>query len=180
MECHGTWWHLVWHWQSSMEFHGTLVSFEMSPSKFHEIPNGEGVSPKDLTYCSHKPECIVTTNPDRSVLITIITWHFQFRPVNVSILHLKYDYRARSESRFVCYSHCYVTWYPLTTGVVASQCPSGKGRCARDALPHAYHIGVFKFVFTISTAIKHIYKESANLIEGCDVACDTNDCWNFQ
>ena len=59
----------------------------------------EGVSPRDLTYCSHKPECVVPTNPDRSVLITIITWHFQFRPVNVSILHLKYDYRARSESR---------------------------------------------------------------------------------
>ena len=79
-----------------------------------------------LTYCSHKPECIVTTNPNRSVLITIITWHFQFCPVNVSILHFKYDYRARSESRFACYSHCYVTWYPLTTGIVASQCPSAK------------------------------------------------------
>ena len=91
--------------------------------------NPEGVSPRDLTYCSHKPECIVTTKPDRSVLITIITWHFQFRPVNVSILHLKDDYRVRSESRFACYSHCYVTWCPLTTGIVASQCPS-----ARDAV----------------------------------------------
>ena len=91
--------------------------------------NPEGVSPRDLTYCSHKPERIVTTKPDRSVLITIITWHFQFRPVNFSILHLKYDYRARSESRFACYSHCYVTWCPLTTGIVASQCPS-----ARDAV----------------------------------------------
>ena len=58
--------------------------------------------------------------------------------------------------------------------------PVGKGRCARDALPHGYHTGVFKFVSTISTAIKHIYKESANIIEGCNVACDTNDCWNFQ
>ena len=96
--------------------------------------NPEGVSPRDLTYCSHKPECIVTTNPDRSVLITIITWHFQFRPVNVSILHST----------------------------------------------HAFQIGVFKFVFTISTTIKHIYKGSANIIEGCNVACDTNDCWNFQ
>ena len=27
--------------------------------------NPEGVSPRDLTYCTHKPECIVTTNPDR-------------------------------------------------------------------------------------------------------------------
>ena len=58
--------------------------------------------------------------------------------------------------------------------------PVDKGRCARDALPHAFDIGVFKFFFAISTTIKHIHKESANIIEGCNVACDTNDCWNFQ
>ena len=58
--------------------------------------------------------------------------------------------------------------------------PVGKGRYARDALPHASHIGVFKFGFMISTTIKHIYKEFANIIEGCNVACDTNGCWNFQ
>ena len=90
------------------------------------VPMHEGVSPRDLTYCSHKPECIGTTNPDRSVLIPIITWHFQFRPVNVSILHLKYEYCARSESRFACYPHCYVMWCPLTTGIVASQFPSSR------------------------------------------------------
>ena len=63
--------------------------------------NPEGVSPRDLTYCSHKPECIGTTNPDRSVLITIITWHFQFHPVNVSNLHVKgaYVLEARAISR---------------------------------------------------------------------------------
>ena len=71
----------------------------------------------------HKPECMVTTNPNRSVLITIITWHFQFHPVIVSIPHLKYEYRARSESHFACYSHCYVTWCPIMTGIVASQFP---------------------------------------------------------
>ena len=67
------------------------------------------------------------------------------------------------------------------TPIVTSRgTPVGKVRCARDALPHAYHTGVFTFVFTISTAIKHINKESANIIEGYNVACDTNDCWNFQ
>ena len=45
-------------------------------------------------------------------------------PVNVNILHSKYEYGAWSESRFTYYSHCYVTWCPLTTGIVASQCPS--------------------------------------------------------
>ena len=69
---------------------------------------------------------------------------------------------------------------PLNDGNCRLTMPVGKGRCARDALPHAFHIGVFKFVFTISTAIKHIYKESAHMIEGCNVAYDTNDCWNFQ
>ena len=27
---------------------------------------------------------------------------------------------------------------------------------------------------------KHIYIESANIIEGCNVAFGTNDCWKFQ
>ena len=58
--------------------------------------------------------------------------------------------------------------------------PVVKGRFARDALPHAVHIGVFRYVKTISSTIKHIYKESANIIEGCNVAFDTNDYWNFQ
>ena len=58
-------------------------------------------SPRDLTYCSHKPECIGTTNPDRSVLITIITWHYQFHSENVSNLHVKgaYGLEARAVSR---------------------------------------------------------------------------------
>ena len=117
------------------------------------------------TYCSHKPECIVATNPDRSVLITIMTRQFQSCPMNVSILHLKYQYLARSESRFACYSHCYVTWCPLTTGVVASQFPS-----SRDAVLVTCYLTPFispclNFK-TISTALKVIYKESANIIEG--------------
>ena len=68
--------------------------------------------------------CVHCANkPDRSVLITIIKWHFQFHLVNVSILHLKYQYGAPSESCFACY----VTWCPLTTGIVAPQCPSAYG-----------------------------------------------------
>ena len=54
--------------------------------------------------------------------------------------------------------------------------PVVKECCAHNALPHAFHIGVFKFVKMISTTFKHIYKESANIIEGCNVAFDTNDC----
>ena len=50
------------------------------------------VRPMDLTHVSYKPKCMVTANPDRSALITIIPWHFQFHLVNVSILHLKHEY----------------------------------------------------------------------------------------
>ena len=122
------------------------------------------------------PIALWQQNPDRSVLITIITWHFKFRPVNVSNLHLKYEYRARSESRFACYSHRCVTWCPFNDGNCRLTIPVVKGRCARDVLScHIFHIGVLKFVKTISTTIKHIYTESANIIEGCNVAFDTND-----
>ena len=82
---------------------------------------------------SHGPSCIGTTNPDRSVLITIITWHFQYHPVNVSNLHVKRCICARSESRFTRSSHCYITWCPLTTGIVASQFPSSEMCSERDS-----------------------------------------------
>ena len=135
---------------------------------------GGGDRLRYLTYCSHKPEYTVTTNHDRSVLITIISWHFQFHRVNVSVIHSKYGYGARSESRFACYSHCYFTWCPLMTGIVASQCPSR--RCARDVLPHTFDIGVFKTVKNYSITIKHIYNSSANITECINVAFDTNNC----
>ena len=134
--------------------------------------NPEGVSPRDLTYCSHKPECIETTNPERSVLITIIIWMLVFSTQNTNIV-----LEARAVSRA---TPIITSLVPLHDGNCRLKIPVVKGRCACDALPHAVHIGVFKFVKTISTAIKHIYQESANIIEGCNVALDTNDCWNFQ
>ena len=46
--------------------------------------------PRDWTYYSHEPECIVATNPDRSShLITVMTCHFQSHSMNVSILPSK-------------------------------------------------------------------------------------------
>ena len=50
----------------------------------------------------------------------------------------------------------------------------GKGRCDRDALPHTFIIGGFQSVENNSTAIKHIYNESGNIIEGCNVAYDAS------
>ena len=69
---------------------------------------------------------------------------------------------------------------PLNDGNCRLTIPVVKGRCVRDGLPHVFHIGVFEFVQTISTAIKHIYTEYANIIQDFNVAFDTNNCWNFQ
>ena len=80
--------------------------------------------------------------------------------MNVSILHLKYEYGARSESRFAYYSHCYVTWCPLTTGSVAFTMPVSKVRYAHGALPHTFRIGVFKSIENNSTIVKYIYNMS--------------------
>ena len=131
-------------WQICLES-GLFKGLRLVPEGFvvtmlvrNSKSNPESVSPRDLTYCSHKPECMVTTNPRRSVLILIITGHFQFHPVNVSILHLKYEHSARRESHFACYPHCYVTWCPFSTGIVGSQFPS-----SRDAALMTHYLRPF-------------------------------------
>ena len=66
------------------------------------------------------PSALWQQTPPEPVLITIITWHFQFHPMNVSILHLKGEYDVQSESLFPWYSHCYVTWCLLCLVFVVS------------------------------------------------------------
>ena len=66
-----------------------------------------------------------------------------------------------SYSFFMICSHCHLTWCPLTTEIVASQCPS-----SRDAvLMTPYIIPVIlvclKLVTRVSIAMKHIYKDTA-------------------
>ena len=76
------------------------------------------------TFCTNPSALWQKT--DRSVLITNIKWHFQFHLVNVSILHLKYEFGARSVSHFACHLHCYIMWCLLITGIVSSQCLSAR------------------------------------------------------
>ena len=113
-----------------------------------------------------------------SVIITIITWHFQFHPVNVSNLRVKGTYvlEARAVSRAP----------PIVTsrgapndGNCRLTIPVVKGRCAREALPHALNIGVFEYGKSNPTSIKHIYDESENLNGSCDAAFDSNNWWNL-
>ena len=137
--------------------------------------NPEVFKPRDLTHCSHKLKSTVTTDPIRLILIMIITRHFQFHLVNVSILQSKYEYDAQSESRFACYSHCSITWCTLMTGIVASHA----SRQAHDALHDPFNTSMFKSVRKNSATIKHIYNEFAKITEGYNNAFDTNDYWNF-
>ena len=140
--------------------------------------NPKDVSPRDLTYCSHKPECIGSTNPDRSVLTKIIKCHFHFHPVNVSNLNVKGTYVlvARAVSRAPPLLRHVV---PLNDGSCRLTILVVKGRSAREALPHTFNIGVIKYDKSNPTTIKHINNESGNLNESCDVAFDSNNWWNL-
>ena len=128
--------------------------------------NPEGFIPRDLTHCLHKPECIGTTNPDRLVLIT---WHFQLHPVNVNNLHLKENMCFKWEPLYALLPSLHHV-VPLNDGNCRLTIPIVKGSCAHEALPHAFNIGVFKCGKSNPTTIKHIYNESENLNESCDVA----------
>ena len=68
---------------------------------------------------------------------------------------------------------CYITWYPLTTGIVTSQYLSSRDavlmrRCLTP-------LGVFKYRKTTLPQIKHIYNESENLNVSCDIAFDSKN-----
>ena len=78
---------------------------------------------------------------------------------------------ARSELHFGCY-------FPQRRDCCLTM-PVIKGRCARDALPHTFNIGVFKSIKKNSTTTKLIYDKSANIVEGYNIAFDTHDCGNF-
>ena len=64
---------------------------------------------------------------------------------------------------------------PLNDGNCRLTIPVVKGRCAREALPDALFVGVFEYGKGNPTIIKHIYNESENFNESCDVAFDSNN-----
>ena len=68
---------------------------------------------------------------------------------------------------------------PLNDGNCHLTIPVVKGRCDREALPHAFDIGVFKYGRSNHTTIKQSCNESENLNGSCDVAFDSNNWWNL-
>ena len=54
---------------------------------------------------------------------------------------------------------------PINDGNCCLTIPVVKGRCALEALPHAFNSSLFKYDKSNPTTIKHIYNESENLNE---------------
>ena len=121
---------------------------------------------KDWRYFLHKAKCIVTMNPNRIVLIMIITWHFQFHFVNVSIVNLQYEYGAQNGSVLFLLLRHVVPHNDGNYGLIMSV---AKARCTRDGLPHTFNFDGFNSV-KIATTITHIYNESLNIMEGYCIA----------
>ena len=98
--------------------------------------------------------------------------------MNVSNLHLKGAYIRSKWEPFHALLPLLRHVVPLDDGNCRLTIPVVKGRCAREALPHAYNIGIFKYGKSYSTTIKYIYIESENLNESCDIAFDSN-YWRY-
>ena len=68
---------------------------------------------------------------------------------------------------------------PLNDGNCCLTLPIIRGPGACDALPHTFNNVVFKSINKNFAKIEHTYNESANIIKGCNVVFNINDCWNF-
>ena len=104
--------------------------------------------PQAQVHWDNKPRQI-GLNPDYNMTFSISP-----RVCLYSSLKIRISYSKREPFRVLFPLLRHVV--PLNDGNCRLTIPVIKGRCARDALPHAFHIGVFKFVKTISTAIKDI------------------------
>ena len=122
-----------------------------------QIPRLIGQGIWRTAYCSHKPECIVTTNPNRSVLITIIAWHFQFSPPECWYCPFEIRIWCLKQEPFHMLLPLLRHMVPLNDRNCRLTMPVIKGRAALDALHHAFDIGVFKTVKKNSPMIKHIH-----------------------
>ena len=135
--------------------------------------NPEAIGLGDVTHCSHKPECIVTTNPSRTGLnhdynMTFSIPPCQYSPLKIQIWCLKWE-----PFHMLLQLLCHVV--PLNSGNCHLTIPVIKGHYACDVVPHTFNISVLISVEKNSATIKHIHNVSANIIESCNVAFDTND-----
>ena len=66
----------------------------------------------DWPYSSHVTEYSVTTKPDSAVLITIMTWHFSFHPMNVSVVINIRRWGWAWKSNYIAHRNVDVVTYP--------------------------------------------------------------------
>ena len=100
---------------------------------------------------------LVTRKPDRSILITIMIWHFLFTLWMLVFFTLKTN---------------------MVLELRAISIPVVKGLSARDVYLTPL-ISACLMWWNGSTTIEHIYNESVNKIDSCGVTFDNNDWWNL-
>ena len=141
--------------------------------------NPEAVGSRDWTCRSHKPECILTIKSDRSVITTIITWHFNFTlwmlVFSIEMTNMVLEARAVSRTSPIVASRGAPWRQELSPHNARRQGTLRPWRATLIPLILAC-LNPFK---RIHPQLKHINNESANIIESCYVAFDTNDCCNF-
>ena len=121
-------------------------------------------------HCDNKPRQI-GLNHNYNMTFSISPHEFYY-------LHVKAHMCSKWEPFHVLLPLlCHVV--PLNDVNCCLTIPVVKGHCALKVLPHAFNIGMFKYGKSNSTTIKHIYNESENLNESCDVAFDSNNWWNL-
>ena len=142
---------MIWTKGQESLFKGLRLILEGFVVAMHEgacvqdVPIPRAVRPKDSTYCSQKPECIVTTNFDRPVLIPIIAHFF----IWYSTIKRRIWCLRRESFRVLL--PFYVTWQYLSSSDEERML-----RCLRPGCLNAV---------SHSTTMRHVYDESANFIE---------------
>ena len=124
-----------------------------------------------ITWKSN-PEAVKPTNHDFNMIFSISSRECYYSPLKIRIW-------CSTLEPFRVLPPLLRHVVPLNDGNCCLRMPVVKRRCARDALPHTSNIDRFKSFKNNSTTFKHIYNESAKIIEGCNVAFDTSDCCNF-
>ena len=124
-------------------------------------------SRRDLTYCSHKPECIVTTNPSRAGLNHDYNMTFLISPHGCPYSPLKWRSSRSKREPFRVLPPLLRHVVPLSDGKLLSHNALVKGHCARDAIPWTFHIEVFKCDQDNSDTITRIGDDSVELLDSC-------------
>ena len=115
----------------------SLLSLLSQSTYEQEVPSpGPSASGSDVLFVRAQGHC---DNKTPHIVLNEI-WYCWSRPMPVCILFLKSKYVALIERHIACYSHCYVTWCSITTGIVASQYLSSRDAQLVKRYPRPHNV----------------------------------------